>query len=311
MIMRFFKHVPASEARAALLSITIGISLMAVKFVAYFITGSAAIFSDASESIANVLASFAAGWAISMAHAPADKDHPYGHGKAEFLSAAFEGGMIFLAGIMMVFKAIDSLQHGIKPEQVGWGLALMAFAMLVNGVVGLYLVRLGKKTGAMALEADGHHLMSDVITSIVAVITLLLMQWTGIWWLDPIGAMLIAFYIGWMGIKLVKRAADGLMDRQDTQDEQTTRKIIESHIGAAGKDPKICGFHKLRHRHTGRYHWIDVHITVNPNLSVRESHDAASKIEKEIEKDLGEADATAHIEPCKGCALCQTLADGP
>ena len=276
--------VPAMEARAAIISITVGISLMVIKFIAYFITGSAAIFSDATESIANVLASLAACWAISMAHAPADKDHPYGHGKAEFLSAAFEGGLIFLAGIMMIFKAIDSLQHGIKPDALGWGLALMAFAMLVNGVVGQFLIRLGKKTGAMALEADGHHLMSDVVTSIVAVVALLIMKWTGIWWLDPIGALLIAFYIGFMGVNLIKRAADGLMDRQDSCDEKTTQKIIESHIGPSGKDPKICGFHKLRHRHTGRYHWIDLHIFVGAQLSVQESHTIASAIEKEIGK---------------------------
>jgi cation diffusion facilitator family transporter len=308
IMVGWFRHVPTVEARAAFISFAVGVLLLGIKFVAYFLTGSAAIFSDAMESIVNVLASAVAAWSLGLAHAPADADHPYGHGKVEFMSAGFEGGMILLAAMVMSVKAVDTLLfHPVTVEALGLGLSLMAGAMVVNGAVGLYLIRLGRRQGALALEADGHHLLSDAITSIVACVTLLAIRWSGDqWlWLDPIGALLIAAYIAWMGIGLLQRSAAGLMDRQDHEDERLMREILDAHCGPAGATPRICGYHKLRHRHSGRYHWIDVHITVAPAMSVLEGHDTASAIEGEIERRLGPGDATAHIEPCPGCDLCR------
>jgi cation diffusion facilitator family transporter len=301
----WFRNIPSVEAWAAAVSLTVGISLLAVKFTAYFLTGSAAIFSDAVESIANVLASAVAVWSLGLAHVPADAEHPWGHGKAEFLSAGFEGSLILMAGFAMSLKAVYALIRPEAPEKLGFGLGLMALAMLVNGVVGLHLIRVGRKQSAMALEADGHHLISDVVTSAMACAALVAMQFTGWTWLDPVGALVIAVYIGWMGVVLLRRAGAGLMDRQDTGDEQLTRGILDEHTGPQGRLPRICGYHKLRHRHSGRYHWIDFHLLVGPGTSVRESHDTASRIEGEIEQKLGPGDATAHVEPCPGCPLCQ------
>lgn len=295
----FLRRIPSTERVAASISLVVGVLLMSVKFIAYFLTGSAAIFSDALESIVNVLASGMAFWSLSVAHIPADEEHPYGHGKIEFMSAAFEGGMIVLAAVVITFKAFDTLLFRETPvEGLGVGMALMALAMAVNGGVGLYLVATGRRRASLALEADGHHLLSDAITSIAALAALLVVTLTRAAWVDPAIAILIAVYIAWMGSKLIRRSAAGLMDKQDAGDERMLRTIIESHIGPSGKEPRICSYHKLRHRHSGRYHWVDFHIMVPAHLSIAEGHAIASAIEYELELALGEGNATAHIEPC-------------
>ncbi|MFI5381008.1 MAG: cation diffusion facilitator family transporter [Tepidisphaerales bacterium] len=305
-MFRRLKNVPRVEARAALTSLAVGTILLSVKFTAYFLTGSAAIFSDAVESIVNVLAAAVAAWSLGLAHTPADADHPYGHGKVEFMSAGFEGGMILLAGVVMSFKAMDSLfLHPAEMEKLGLGMVLLVAAVCVNGGVGAYLVRLGKATGALSLEADGHHLMSDAVTSLVAAVALLAMSATKWRWLDPAGALVIAVYVSRVGVRLLRRSAAGLMDEQDNSHERLMIQILNAHVGPAGAEPRICGYHKLRHRHSGRYVWVDVHFTVAAGLSVRDGHQVASVIEGEIERKLGQADATVHIEPCPGCELCR------
>lgn len=296
-------RVPKSEAGAALLSLVVGVALLTIKFVAYFLTGSAAIFSDALESIVNVAASAVAAYALVVAHSPADEEHPYGHGKIEFLSAHFEGGMILLAAIAIAIKAIDLLLFKPQPvEQLGVGIILIAAAMLINGGVGLMLIRVGRRQGSITLEADGHHLLSDAITSATALAALAIVKLLHWPLADPIAALAIAAYIGWMGIALLRRSSAGLMDRQDVDDERLLRGILDSHIGPGGKEPRICSYHKLRHRHSGRYHWVDFHIMVPGKLDVEQGHGIASSIEYEIERALGEGNATAHVEPCKDAA---------
>jgi cation diffusion facilitator family transporter len=302
-------RVPKSEAGAALLSLVVGIGLLTIKFIAYFITGSAAIFSDALESIVNVAASSVALYALVVAHSPADKEHPYGHGKIEFLSAHFEGGMILLAAIAIAMKAIEMFFQPQVVQQLGWGIGLIAAAMAINGVVGFTLIRVGKRQGSITLEADGHHLLSDAITSATALLALAVVKIFKLPMADPIAALLIAGYIGWMGISLLRRSSAGLMDRQDMDDEKLLRGILDAHIGPGGKEPRICSYHKLRHRHSGRYHWVDFHIMVPGNLDIDRGHAIASAIEYEIERALGEGNATAHIEPCKD-ADCELGRDG-
>jgi cation diffusion facilitator family transporter len=183
-------------------------------------------------------------------------------------------------------------------QQLGLGIILIAAAMVINGAVGLALIRIGRRQGSMTLEADGHHLLSDAITSATALGALGLVKLLNWPLADPIAALLIAAYIGWMGISLLRRSSAGLMDRQDANDERLLRQILDSHIGASGKEPKICSYHKLRHRHSGRYHWVDFHIMVPGKLDIDRGHAIASAIEYEIERALGEGNATAHIEPC-------------
>ena len=304
-MVSFLRRIPPTERVAVSISLGVGLALMGLKFAAYFITGSAAIFSDALESIVNVLASAMALWALSVAHTPADSEHPYGHGKVEFMSAAFEGGMIVLAAVVITFNAFDTLLNPRPMEGLGIGMGLMAVAMAVNGGVGLYLVAVGRRRKSLALEADGHHLLSDAITSIVALAALTIVHFAQTPLVDPLAAMLMAAYIAWMGLRLIRRSAAGLMDKQDIEDDRMLRQLIESHIGPQGKTPRICSYHKLRHRHSGRYHWVDFHIMVPSHLSVADGHAIASAIEYELELALGEGNATAHIEPCpdEPCAL--------
>ncbi len=291
------------ERFAAILAVVVGVGLMAVKFIAYGLTGSAAIFSDAVESIVNVLASLLALYAVWLAHEPPDESHPYGHGKVEFISAAFEGGAICIAAVVIVVRTVEALvRGGIAVEHLGIGLVLIGASIAVNGGVGAYLIWLGRRTGSMTLEADGRHLASDSITSASAIAALLIVRFTGWQLADPIAALLMAAYIGWTGLFVFRRAMGGLMDEQDAADRRLVHSILEAHRGPGGKEPRICSYHKVRHRHSGRYHWIDLHLLVPAGMPVREAHDTASAIEHEIEQALGPGDATAHIEPCEDAA---------
>lgn len=300
--------VPRTEATAAMISLSVGITLLAIKFVAYFITESTAIYSDAVESIANVLGSAFAFYALIVAHRPADKDHPWGHGKIEFLSAWFEGGLILLAGVFIVVRTIEALWTGelLREQTLDLGLLLLVIAMVVNGLVGLMLLRVGKKQGSMALEADGRHLLTDVFTSAGVLAALIAVKVTGWKHLDPIAALAMAGYIGYTGIGLVRRSASGLMDEVDLGQDLRIRSILDAHVGSGARPPRICGYHTLRHRRSGRHLWIDFHVNIPGHTILQEAHLIASTIETELERTLGEASATVHIEDCKAgdCAHC-------
>ena len=302
----------AAERQIAWLSFVVGVALMAVKFAAYTLTGSSAVFSDALESIVNVIASGFALWAIGYAHLPPDPSHPYGHGKVEFVSAAIEGGLIAMAAIVILVRAIQDfvVGPGVDPHPVG--IVLVAVAMLVNGAVGVLLIRRGRAGGSLTLEADGQHLLSDAVSSSVVLATLAIVGLTGWRWLDPVCALLVAVYIGRLGWRLVRRSVAGLMDEQDPKDERTIRRVLDAHVGVdANAYPVACSFHKLRHRHSGRYHWVDFHLVVPADWDIARAHEAASAIEGEIERALGDTDATAHVEPCisPDCRRCRHPAE--
>jgi len=296
------------ELRAAIASLVVGITLLGVKFTAYVLTDSTAIFSDALESIVNVVASAAALYAIWLAHRPADQKHPYGHGKVEFLSAGFEGGMMMVAALVIVMRAVEQLIRGahINESAILWGVVLLVAAMLVNGGLGLFLVRSGRTGGSITLEADGKHLLADAVTSAAVLLAIALVKLTGWRRLDPLTAVAVAIYVGFEAFSLLRRSWAGLMDEQDTDDDRLLRQILDGHVGPAGKAPRICSYHKLRHRHTGRYHWVDFHMLVPAAWNVDRGHRAASAIEYEIETALGEGNATAHVEPCEDtqCSSC-------
>jgi cation diffusion facilitator family transporter len=305
-MLRRLRYVPRAEAVAAATSVLVSLLLLGVKFTAYHLTGSAAIFSDALESIVNVIASFVAAYSLFLAHQPADAQHPYGHGKVEFLSAGFEGGMILLAACVIAWHAVEEMVAGPGVRQLNIGIALIGFAGLINGLVAIFLIRTGRARGSATLVADGKHLMTDAITSAAVLIALLLMWWNPkLIWVDPIAAAVVACYIAWIAIGLLSHSAAGLMDRQDAQDEVLLRKILDAHVGENAREPRICSYHKLRHRHSGRYHWIDFHIMVPASWDIARGHETASSIEYEIEQALGEGNATAHVEPCAE-QMCET-----
>lgn len=312
------RNVPRPEALAASLSLAVSLILLGVKFTAYYLTGSAAIFSDALESIVNVMAALVAGYSLYLAHQPPDAQHPYGHGKAEFLSAGFEGGMILFAAAIIAWRAIEEMIQGPGVHEIDIGLLLIVLAGIVNGAVGLLLRRSGRRRGSPTLVADGEHLLTDAITSAAVMLALLIMWFVPAWtWVDPIAALLVAGYIAVTGVRLVMDSAAGLMDRQDAHDEALLHQILGAHVAAGSADgadggarratdPCICSYHKLRHRHSGRYHWVDFHIMVPAHWSIARGHEVASAIEYEIERALGEGNATAHVEPCgdSKCSAC-------
>ncbi|HEX8522914.1 MAG TPA: cation diffusion facilitator family transporter [Tepidisphaeraceae bacterium] len=307
-MLRKIANVPRSEALAALAAVVISAVLMAIKFIAYYWTGSAAIFSDALESIVNVAASSFAAYSLFLAHQPADVQHPYGHGKVEFLSAGFEGGMILLAALVILAQALlETVQPGgPRIGHVEIGLTLTVIAGGTNALLGLLLVRVGTRQRSVALQADGRHLLSDAVTSLAVLVGLILVKTTGWRYADPIAAAVVALYISRMAWGMLRTSAAGLMDEQDLEDQQLLIDILDAHVGPEGKEPRICSYHKLRHRHSGRYHWVDFHVVVPADWDVRHGHEVASAIEHEIEQALGEGNATAHVEPCAGgaCGAC-------
>lgn len=313
--MAVLSHVPKPEARAAGLSLGVGTALMGVKFAAYLLTGSSVIFADAMESIVNVLAAGFAVYALYYAHQPADDSHPYGHGKIEFVSAGFEGGMILLAALAGSAKAVDALIHGTAPAaaKLEVALLLVAFALAVNGAMGWYLVRTGRRQNSLTLVADGKHLLTDAVTSVAAIVGIGMVRFTGTAWADPVAALAVSAYVATTGIGLVRHSLAGLLDRQDVADDELLRGILGAHIGPNGTEPRICGYHKLRHRHSGRYHWVEFHIQVPAGWNVARGHEAASAIEREIQGALGEGNATAHVEPCGDttCGQCHAAAPPP
>ena len=257
-------YLRGTELRWAGVSLVVGILMLGIKLVAYYLTRSQAIFSDALENVANVVTAGFAVYSIRLAHEPADADHPYGHGKIEFLSAGLEGAMVLLASALIVGKVAMSLiaREHVKIGDLGDGLLLMAIVLVVNGSLGALLWLRGRQNKALTLEAEGVHLLVDALDSALVLVAIAIVRAMGWQWVDPAAALAVAGYIALTGMKLLKRSAAGLMDEQDPADRARLQGILDSHIGPSGKEPHICSYHKLRFRHVGRSHWIDFHIMV-------------------------------------------------
>jgi cation diffusion facilitator family transporter len=294
--------------RAGLLSLIIGTALLGVKFLAYRSTGSSAILSDAMESIVNVVAALFLLGGLLFAGRPADRNHPYGHGKIEFFSAAFEGGLIAFAAVMIVYQAAQSLWFGVEVRQLDFGLALTAAAGLVNLALGAYLIHIGRKHRSLMLEADGRHVVSDFWTSLGVVVGLLLVKLTGLLWLDPAVAIIVGVNLGLTGWRLVRYAAGGLLDEEDNQLLQTLLSAMNANVV-----PGIIRIHNLRAIRSGRFSHVDAHLVVPEFWPVKRAHDAADAFEKLV---IGSGDVEGeivfHLDPCRQayCSQCD-LTDCP
>ena len=298
------------ERKATRIAVIVAVVLLFTKLLAYRLTGSTAVFGDAMESLVNVVASLLAVWSVWMAHRPADRTHPYGHGKAEFVSAAIEGGLVLAAAGAVAFKCVNDFGAAEQPLQsIDMGLLLLASTVLVNGVVGGWLLHLGKSGGSAALEADGIHLLSDAWTSGGAIISLILVRASGMQWIDPVIALLMAAWLVWCGWRVVRRSLGNLMDEQDLGDLDRVQKLLDQHCRDGGTVPRVCSFHKVRSRHSGREHWVDFHVQLPASTDLHTAHELATQLEDEIERTLG-GTATAHAEPCKdpACGNCHRAA---
>ena len=278
--------------RFAWLSIGTALLTMAAKLVAYQLTGSVGLLSDAAESVVNLVAAFVALIALSVAARPADDAHPYGHTKAEYFSAAVEGLLILGASVAIIWTAVERFVRPEPLENVGVGLAVALGAAVLNGAVALVLVRAGRRHRSITLEADGKHLLTDVWTTGGVLVAVLLVPVTGWLRLDPLIAFLVGCNIVWTGWQLVRRSLDGLLDRAlPREDMAVLTSVLDRHRG------QDVEFHALRTREAGHRRFVSVHVMVPGAWTVQQGHDLAHTVEDEIRAELQACEVDTHIEP--------------
>ncbi len=275
-----------------LLSMLAAVLTIVMKGTAYFLTGSVGLFSDALESFVNLLAATTAYFSLRYSHKPADPEHAYGHEKIEFFSSGLEGTLVFVTGLGTAWYAVERLIHPRDLENLDLGIALTLVASVINFAVAVVLLRVGKRHGSIILESDGHHLMSDVLTSIAVVVGLILVAITEVKFLDPLLALLVGLNILRTGFHLVRRSYDGLMDRALSTAEQDRLKE-----GIRANLPAGCHFHHLRTRRAGRRKFVDFHLLVPGRWTVLEGHTLAHGIETKLLDLADELELTIHVEP--------------
>jgi cation diffusion facilitator family transporter len=288
--------------RAGLISLATAVGLLAAKYEAYRLTGSTAILSDALESIVNVVAAVFALGGLVFAGRPADRNHPYGHGKIEFFSAAFEGGLIAFAAVLILYQAAATLVAGVEVRALDTGLLIVLGAGLVNLVLGLFLVRTGRRHESLTLQADGQHVLSDVWTSAGVVVGLALVRVTGRLWLDPVVAGIVALNLLWTGYRLVRLAAAGLLDEEDTPLLHRLTTALGGYVGQG-----VIRVHHLRAMRAGRFHHVDAHLVVPEFWTVDRAHQLAEDLAARVIRDLGvRGELAFHTDPCHRayCAMC-------
>ena len=264
--------------RAARISVVVGIFMLAIKMTAYFQTGSSIILSDALESVVHVGATLFMFWCLRYSLRPPDLDHPYGHGKVEYFSVGFEGGMVALAALAVFWQVGHVLWSGnhtvVGPST---GLALIAVAAVVNLALGLYLLRVGRATGSAILIGDAFHVLSDVWTSAGALLGLGVVWLTGMALIDSLIALALGAYILWAGLKLVREAIRGLMDQVDPKE---LARVVEA-INEI-REPEWLDCHNLRLRSSGDHVYVDFHLVVPADWSVARAHLAIERLERHI-----------------------------
>ena len=276
----------------AWLAIVTAVLTVLLKGSAWAITGSVGLLSDAAESMVNLVAAIVALISLTIAARPADEGHHFGHSKAEYFSALLEGVMIFVAAASIIYLGIERLLNPRPLQSLGIGLAISIVAAVLNGVVGQILIKVGTRHRSITLRADGRHLMTDVWTSVGVIVGVGLVAWSGWLWLDPVIALLVAANIVWIGYQLMRRSADGLMDRAvPAEDLQKIERLL------ADYRQKGLEFHALRTRQAGSRAFVTLHVLVPGHWSVQEGHDWAGRIEADIRKALEHADVTTHLEP--------------
>ena len=292
--------------RAARWAIVVGFAGFGLKLAGWLLTGSDAVFSDALESVVNIIASVGAYLAITYAERPPDEEHPYGHGPMEFVSAAAEGVLVGAAGAVILTYCVGTVVRGREAlERIDLGLAFVLASAVLNGVTGWMLVRVGRETGSAALVGDGRHLLADLWTTFAVVAGLVLVWLTGAQWIDTAVAIGVGVLLLVVGARGAIAAVSSIIGYSDREDHERIVAILESH--RTGASPPICSFASVRHRHQGRIHFVDMHLRVPREMTVAESHDIASAIEREVLAAVGEGTATAHMEPC-GDASCPRCA---
>lgn len=282
---------PSAQAYVKL-SIVAALVTMGLKFGAYLLTDSIGLFSDVAESSVNLIAAIVALWALTLAAQPPDREHTFGHTKAEYFSSALEGSLILVAALSIAVAASERLLHPQGITELELGLSLSIMAAVVNGGVAWILLRAGRRLRSIALKADGHHLLTDVWTSVGVVLGLVLVKATGWLILDPIVALIVAANISWVGVRLMRETFEGLMD---TALPDSDLAII--HQALAPYEDQGIQFHALRTRVAGTRNFVSFHVLVPGNWSVHRGHDLCETLEVAIMQSLPGTHVITHLEP--------------
>ncbi|MBS4101010.1 cation diffusion facilitator family transporter [Tsukamurella paurometabola] len=279
-------------SRFALLSIATSLVVIGLKILAWRLTGSVGLLSDAAESSVNVVAAVAAYVALRVVAKPADDDHNFGHTKAEYFSAVLEGVMIVVAAVVILVSAVDRLLNPQVLDNVGPGLGISVLATVLNGLVGLYLVRVGRRHRSLALQADGKHLLTDVWTTAGVIVGVLLVALTGWLPLDPLIAIAVAVNILVVGARLVWQSGAGLMDAALPVEERARIDAVLDRRRGGGID-----FHDVRTRESGHERFLQLHMLVPGDWTVQHAHDVTEEVEADLAALFDDLRITIHIEP--------------
>jgi len=281
----------SSLTRFAWLSIAAAVITIVLKSVAYFITGSVGLLSDAVESVVNLVGGIMALAMLTVAARPADEDHAYGHGKAEYFSSGVEGSLILVAAISIAVAAVMRLVTPKPLHELGMGLAVSVAASVVNLVVALMILRAGRQHNSITLEANARHLLTDVWTSVGVLGGVGAVALTGWQRLDPVVALLVAANIVWTGVGIVRRSIGGLMDKAlGAVDVATVRKVLDGYVAGGVQ------FHALRTRQAGARKFVSIHVLVPGEWTVQRGHELLERIESDIRHALPDAVAFTHLE---------------
>lgn len=283
-----------SRAQFAIkISFAVSLISFAIKFFGFLITGSNTVLSDMAESVVHVLAVGFSMYGVFLSSKPADDKHPYGHERIEFLSVGVEGTVIVLAGIMIIYQSVKHLILGLEPENLQEGMYVVASAGILNLLLGLYLMYVGKQEKNNILIGNGKHTLTDVYTSAGVVVTLILIHFTGFTILDSIVALIVAAYIIYSGAGLVRFAFRGIMDEKDEFQDERIRNVLDENM-----PEHILGWHGLRHRTAGRTTWIELHVLFDKDIHLEKAHDIATELERRLINSVdGDAVITLHLEP--------------
>ena len=289
------------KKKAAIISLSVGIGMFFAKMGAFLLTGSAAIFSDAAESVVHVLATSMALFSIVLSSKPADKSHLYGHGNIEFFSAGIEGLLIIAAAVFIIFTAVMDIIKGTNLKQLDIGVIIISFAGVVNLLLGTYLVRRGKKTNSLTLVADGKHVLTDSYTSIGVIVGISLVMITKYQLLDPLFAIAIALNILITGYKLMRRSVGGLMAETD---KDILKKIVDTIL--SDKKNYWIDIHQLRFWQSGDKIFIDFHLILPYFFTIKESHSEEDEIQNLLEKNFPNSQIKIHFDYCRTelCKFC-------
>lgn len=280
----------------------IGIALFITKVFAWYLTGSVAILTDALESTVNVIAGLIGVYSLYVSAKPQDKDHPYGHGKAEFISAAVEGTLITVAGFVIIYEAINNLIHPHTISQLDYGIVLVGATAIINYIAGVVCINAGKKNNSLALMASGKHLQTDTYSTIGIIIGLIIIYYTKIWWVDSAVAILFAFIIMFTGYKIVRTSIAGIMDEAD---ETLIKKMVM--LLNENRRENWIDLHNLRIIQYGSGLHVDCHLTVPWYLNVHDAHKEIDALTGLMKKEFGESiEFFVHTDGCLdfSCSIC-------